>query len=101
MNKSRGSLSGQNTGGRTAGVGSSPAPSAKSVRTRLWGRLRKYDRQIAYLDENVWLNLWRNEHGQMQPSAYEIYPVAQLNERREKLDAKRKEVRRKLKGYGG
>lgn len=84
----RDSLRGQNECRRVAGVGSSPILSP-SQKTRLWQRLRKYDRQIAKIDER---------------SRWEYYfvekkDIPKLKKKRSDLDEKRKNVRRQLKGY--
>jgi hypothetical protein len=82
---------GQPRGRRVASAGSSPAPS-KSMRTRLWKRLRRLDRQIYEADDwlrlNSWFRGWATEKKRQQVQA-----------RRDRLDAQRRATRRKLKGY--
>ena len=90
----RGSLRGENKVRRYAGAGSSPAPSARSERTRLWQRLRKYDRKITQLDREIQLARWRNVY-----IGKNSWPLDELEKRRAKWDAKRRSVRRRLKGY--
>ena len=91
---SRGSLSiGENKSRRAAGAGSSPAPLTRSERSRLWRRLRNYDRKITELDRKmVFSELFGMEPWTLSPDV--------LWERRTKWDERRKEVRRKLKGGG-
>lgn len=81
-----GSLRGQNKDRRIAGVGSSPTLPTKSARTRLWKRLRKLDRDINSLDH---LTVYQFCQDELNKTLTRI----------EKLDAKRKQVRLKLKGY--
>ena len=79
--------------GRSASVDSSSTRStnikltSKSVRTRLWQRLRKLDRQITELDNGMysWLQTRKEQEKRVQ--------------KRIRLDQKRKDVRAKLKGY--
>jgi len=82
-----GRLSGQTEGRIVASAGSSPAPSTRSARTRLWKRLRRLDSQIGQLDRVIEFRviMYRGAGKDL---------IAQ----REKKDAKRKEVRMKLKG---
>ena len=61
---------------------------------RLWKRLRKLDREIVVIDEWASWNWWRQGTGIPWERDY-----AQRVSRRHRLDAKREEVRRKLKGY--
>lgn len=89
MGNMRDSLSGQNEVRRHASAGSSPAPSAKSKRTRLWQRLRRLDRKISYLDDNL----------RVLRYACPNHPDTEKREiQRDKADAKRRSVRLKLKG---
>ena len=88
----RGSLRGENKSRRAAGAGSSPAPSTKSERSRLWRRLRNYDRKITELDQKL---IFAERVG---PNPW-IPSEEILWERRMKWDKRRKEVRRRLKGY--
>ncbi len=85
----RDSLSGQNRGRRVACVGSSPALSP-SKKTRLWQRLRKYDREIAEIDEVF-------KYGEFFIFDKKRIPV--MKKSRQELDEKRRVVRMKLKGY--
>ncbi len=85
----RDSLSGQNRGRRVASVGSSPALSP-SQKTRLWQRLRRYDRKIAQIDEVF-------KYGEWFISDKKRIPIMKNN--RQKLDERRRVVRMKLKGY--
>lgn len=84
------SLSGQNKGRRTAGVGSSPTLPTKLQRTRLWNQLRKLDRQYGRICAQIGCSI----------------PFAKLFSYNEKLVTKlgwidqiRKKIRNKLKGY--
>lgn len=86
------SLRGQNKGRRVAGVGSSPALPTRSERTRLWQRLRRLDRQIAGLDQWLYLNSWFRGWTTEQERG-------KKTERRAALDAKRRDARNRLKGY--
>ena len=86
---SGGSLRDQNKVRRHAGVGLSPTPLTKSVRTRLWKRLRGLDRKVAQLDYAIWIGSYLRTHKEN----------LKFKERRDKEDAKRRSVRRKLKGY--
>ncbi len=90
----RGSLRGENKVRRDAGAGSSPAPSARSTRTRLWRRLRNYDRMISILDADIQFIRWTGLDIRLDGRSLD-----KLLKRREIIDAKRKAVRRKLKGY--
>ncbi len=93
---SRDSLSGQNRCRRAAGLGSSPSLSIlpKSQKTRLWKRLREYDRKISKLKGTpAWYLYGKKCQDYMSDSALKVLATI------EKLDAKRKEVRNKLKGY--
>ena len=89
---SRGSLRGENKSRRAASAGSSPAPSARSERSRLWRRLRNYDRKITELDQKI---VFTEIFGKNPNSPSEDI----LLERRIKWDQRRREVRRRLKGY--
>lgn len=83
------SLSGQNKGRRAAGTGSSPVHPTRSERTRLWKRLRYLDRECAKCKELIdWYNIV------IQKERY-----IKQTEKFKNLDARRKEVRLKLKGY--
>lgn len=87
-------LSGQAWDRRIASAGSSPAPSTKSERTRLWNRLRRLDRQIAETDNWLYCNSWSlgwNTGKKMKD----------VETRRARLDAQRRDVRMRLKGYKG
>ena len=88
------SLRGENKGGRAAGVGSSPTPLTKSEKTRLWKRLRNYDRKISALDREIQLAKWRNAYVERN-----AWPLERLKERRARWDEKRKRVRALLKGH--
>lgn len=82
MNLTSGSLSGKNKGRRVAGVGSSP------TRSKLWRRLRKLDRKCS---------LAREKENYLH--VYSTKVELKAKQDFEKFDAKRKEVRLKLKGY--
>ena len=86
----RDSLRGQNEHRRMASAGSSPAPSARSKRTRLWKRLRRLDRKFHWLDVGVKIN---------SPFQYETRGDRKMCDQRDKVDAQRLSVRNKLKGY--
>ena len=88
---SRDRLSGQTEDRRIARVGSSPAPSTRSERTRLWNRLRKLDRQIAEADNWLYYNSWSLGWNTGKKKR-------DVEARRDRLDAKRKDVRMRLKG---
>ena len=85
-------LSGQTGDRRIASAGSSPAPSTKSERTRLWKRLRRLDQQIAEADNWLYYNSWSLGWNMGKKKR-------DVEMRREMLDAKRRGVRRALKGY--
>ena len=86
----RDSLRGQNEHRRMASAGSSPAPSARSQRTRLWKRLRRLDRKIHWLDAGIKSNA---------VFSYEPRMDRKMECQRIKADAQRISVRNKLKGY--
>ena len=83
------SLRGQNEHRRMASAGSSPAPSTRSQRTRLWRRLRKLDSKISQLDYGLWI--------QRHIGSQTV--VEKMECQRIKADASRLSVRNKLKGY--
>ena len=85
---SRDRLSGQTEDRRIARVGSSPAPSTRSERTRLWKQLRGLDRQIAEADNWLYYNSWLLRYGP---------EIRKVEDRRDRLDKKRKDVRMRLK----
>lgn len=84
MQESRNSLGGKNSSRRTSGARSSRASSA------IFKKLRKLDRQISLIDN--WLRIhplwWVKSFHQKELT------------RRERLDEKRKAVRRERKNYG-
>ena len=100
MSISRDSLSGQNRGRRVAGGGSSPPPSikvlTKSQKTKLWKRLRRYDSKIDPIKSRLDSYYWQMERYRCWGG---IEHPESLKEKFNKLDAKRKDVRNKLKGY--
>lgn len=95
MKKSRDSLSGQNTGGRAAGPGSSPGLSTKQ-RSALWQRLRRLDRLCT-----------RYEPVKPSPFVEKIWrcfitlglPDKKRQALFDKYDQQRKDLRNKLKRY--
>ena len=80
------SLGGKNMGRRVAGAGSSPA------RSILWNRLRLFDRQINQLDKRMMLG---NKFSTLRCSQW-----FRNDTQRIKSDAKRKDIRWKLKSIG-
>lgn len=75
-------------GRRVTGVGSSPTLPTKAVRTRLWKRLRKLDKELEELKNVPWSNNCKLD-----------WVYGSNITKKQKLDQKRKEVRLKLKGY--
>lgn len=79
------SLSGQNTIGRNAGLGSSPSRSSKT-KTKLWKKIRKLDKKCAsFVKIYKW---YMNKKSRECLYGFKAYL---------KFDQKRKEVRMKLK----
>lgn len=75
---------------RNASGGSNPSPLTKSVKTKLWNRLRKLDREIERLHKKYNSILVRYKF----PKDWQ-----EIRLKINKLDLKRKETRLKLKGY--
>lgn len=74
-------------GRRVTGVGSSPALPIKE-KTKLWNKLRKLDRKIGILDREL-----------RRDFMFIIQGEFEKEDKRDKLDKKRKYIRLKLKGY--
>ena len=85
------SLSGQNRCRRVAGDGSSPSLPvlSKSQKTKLWQRLRRYDRKVEKL--NIQLD-WHNTFCNSEKAHVVMVKL-------ENADLTRKLIRDKLKGY--
>lgn len=90
---SRDGVRGQHSSGRVDGSGSSPDPSKKltrSQKSKLWFRLRNYDRKFHEVDKLARLRSFYPDDDKR---------LMKLREQRYKLDEKRRRVRLKLKGY--